>query len=61
MFIKALSWAPDKVKFRLLMRQGFVIGIFINSNLSKHFQNKNFLNKTKPVIIHCANESIRRN
>ena len=48
--IKALSWAPVKVKFRLLIREGFVIGIFVNSNLAKHFQNNNFFNKTKPVI-----------
>ena len=49
MFIKALSWAPAKVKFRLLIRECFVIGIFINSNIAKHFHN-NFFNKTKPVI-----------
>ena len=41
-FIKALSWAQVKVEFRLLIREGFVIGIFINSNLAKHFQNTFF-------------------
>ena len=50
MFIKALSWGPDKVKFRLLIREDFVIGIFIYSNLAKHFQNNIFFNKTKPAI-----------
>ena len=36
-FFEALSWGPDKVKLRLLIREGFVIGIFLNSNLAKHF------------------------
>ena len=56
MFIKALSWAPAKVKFRLVIREGFVIGIFINSNLAKHFQNT-FLIKQSQSLIHCANET----
>ena len=41
-FIKARSWGPDTVKFRLPIREGFVIDIFINSVLAKHFQNNNF-------------------
>ena len=50
-FIKALSWGPEKVKFRSLIREGFVIGIFINYNLAKQFQTINFYRtKTKLVI-----------
>ena len=48
-FIKVLSWAPAKVKCRLLIREGFVAG-FINSYLAKQFQINICFNKTKPVI-----------
>ena len=66
-FIKAISWATAKVKFRLLIREGFVIGIFINSNLAKEFQNNVCVCvcvcvhlipliwlTVIPVLIHCA-------
>ena len=59
MFIKALSWAPAKVKFRLLIRESFMIGIFINSNITKQFQNNNFFNKNKAEmhVFHISSTS----
>ena len=44
---------PPRISNGPSLRGDFVIGIFINSNLAKHFQNNNFFNKPKPVINPC--------